>query len=729
MTNTTEHITETRSDELTAYEGDQPYLFASYLHTDRPMVEAILGYLHRRGFRIWYDTEITPGVEWEKYIKKKVDGSSSFLCFLSSGAHTHPVVMEEISQAIQKKKAIQEEEKDDSYQIVFVFFDRIAPSDYRADIKWVIEKMQWVNFRKPGGITEERIGKLCSAEWPKEIIDNDYRKSRGLEKWETFVKKHRIDTLEDEVFWLGGTVGTRVERVLCNDYIPHGSASGEDAEAIPFYQISPSQVMHDTAYPIVMDNQWVPTELLDDDLFLKEGMLEETISAKINLRRKNEILKSLVHNWQIVVNRASMVNSEIFSEWYGPGSSDRDAFAKLLEDNAILLFLMGENGPADKPAFDHNKKWLKQWTLFCKDHPVPCLKFDWDNPEGNKYETSVGLGYAFQNFCLTLADDDYTLEYLEEVFDIPEDTGSDEGRNREAFASCWKQVQQDVIRYRQESKTKTYNRETFYKHFLVEGAEVSRCVLDLEHNEFAKEMKQIIDFQYALNLPKALGLRPVIPSDCKLDPDLIRSGSTMDYKEIAADELIFAVKEFRAGFLKAKRTMSLPDKLELSLAEVCELRYVEEWRRYINAVTDGRKRSHLDQVDFFEIQKVWGEYVSLLEHIRKYDKENGKGNGWEERPAALSILFKFDEMTLTAVYTAEGKCSFSGPPMEKVKSFLNRRSILRIDYMCCDVTSEGQDNIQDNILMTELRLFEGITAENGFEVYQKLWDAMEEQKK
>ena len=175
--------------------------------------------------------------------------------------------------------------------------------------------------------------------------------------------------------------------------------------------------------------------------------------------------------------------------------------------------------------------------------------------------------------------------------------------------------------------------------------------------------------------------------------------------------------------------MSLPDKLELSLAEVCELRYVEEWRRYINAVTDGRKRSHLDQVDFFEIQKVWGEYVSLLEHIRKYDKENSKGNGWEERPAALSILFKFDEMTLTAVYTAEGKCSFSGPPMEKVKSFLNRRSILRIDYMCCDVTSEGQDNIQDNILMTELRLFEGITAENGFEVYQKLWDAMEEQKK
>ena len=199
----------------------------------------------------------------------------------------------------------------------------------------------------------------------------------------------------------------------------------------------------------------------------------------------------------------------------------------------------------------------------------------------------------------------------------------------------------------------------------------------------------------------------------------------MDYKEIAADELIFAVKEFRAGFLKEKRTMSLPDKLELSLAEVSELRHAEEWRRYINAVTDGRKRSHLDQVDFFEIQKVWGEYSGLLEYIRK----KRKGNGWKKCPAALSILFKFDEMTLTAVYTAEGKCSFSGPSMEKVKSFLNRRSILRIDYMCCDVTDEGQDNIQDNILMTELRLFEGITAENGFEVYQKLWDAMEEQKK
>ncbi len=45
-------------------------------------------------------------------------------------------------------------------------------------------------------------------------------------------------------------------------------------------------------------------------------------------------------------------------------------------------------------------------------------------------------------------------------------------------------------------------------------------MLDLSKQPFVKEFKQIIDMHYSLNLPKALGIQPLVPADSLLQADV-----------------------------------------------------------------------------------------------------------------------------------------------------------------------------------------------------------------
>ena len=47
------------------YEGQEPYIFASYSHRDSETVLPILDALNKRGFRVWYDEGIPWTAEWK----------------------------------------------------------------------------------------------------------------------------------------------------------------------------------------------------------------------------------------------------------------------------------------------------------------------------------------------------------------------------------------------------------------------------------------------------------------------------------------------------------------------------------------------------------------------------------------------------------------------------------------------------------------------------------------
>ncbi|MFX0004842.1 MAG: tetratricopeptide repeat protein, partial [Promethearchaeota archaeon] len=51
-----------------AYEGDKPFIFVSYSHTDKLQVYPIIDYLNKKGIHIWYDEGIPISENWKKSI-------------------------------------------------------------------------------------------------------------------------------------------------------------------------------------------------------------------------------------------------------------------------------------------------------------------------------------------------------------------------------------------------------------------------------------------------------------------------------------------------------------------------------------------------------------------------------------------------------------------------------------------------------------------------------------
>lgn len=87
-----------------AYEGDEPYIFASYAHADAHMVFPELKRLNDLGLNIWYDQGIAPGNEWTEEIGEALDGCSLFIVFISRTSAESINVRNEINYALHEKK-------------------------------------------------------------------------------------------------------------------------------------------------------------------------------------------------------------------------------------------------------------------------------------------------------------------------------------------------------------------------------------------------------------------------------------------------------------------------------------------------------------------------------------------------------------------------------------------------------------------------------------------------
>ena len=89
---------------ITPYEGDAPYIFISYAHSDGPRVFPIIEKMDAAGFRIWYDDGIAPGSEWPENIADHLNRCNVFLAFLSNTSIDSPNCRREINYALSKRK-------------------------------------------------------------------------------------------------------------------------------------------------------------------------------------------------------------------------------------------------------------------------------------------------------------------------------------------------------------------------------------------------------------------------------------------------------------------------------------------------------------------------------------------------------------------------------------------------------------------------------------------------
>ena len=87
-----------------AYEGDEPFVFVSYSHTDRLQVYPIIDYLNKTGTNIWYDEGIPVSEDWKSSIVNNLERCSGFLVFITPQIIDSEYVRKEISFALKKQK-------------------------------------------------------------------------------------------------------------------------------------------------------------------------------------------------------------------------------------------------------------------------------------------------------------------------------------------------------------------------------------------------------------------------------------------------------------------------------------------------------------------------------------------------------------------------------------------------------------------------------------------------
>jgi len=64
---------------------DAPYVFISYAHIDRQLVQPYVTRLEKHGLSLWWDETITPGFGWIEEIADAIVESSVFLLFVTRG--------------------------------------------------------------------------------------------------------------------------------------------------------------------------------------------------------------------------------------------------------------------------------------------------------------------------------------------------------------------------------------------------------------------------------------------------------------------------------------------------------------------------------------------------------------------------------------------------------------------------------------------------------------------
>ncbi len=87
-----------------AYEGDEPFIFVSYAHTDKLQVYPIIDYLNKKGTHIWYDEGIPISENWKKSIVENLERCKAFLLFITPHIVDSDYVRKEISFASKKQK-------------------------------------------------------------------------------------------------------------------------------------------------------------------------------------------------------------------------------------------------------------------------------------------------------------------------------------------------------------------------------------------------------------------------------------------------------------------------------------------------------------------------------------------------------------------------------------------------------------------------------------------------
>ena len=152
---------------LLPYEGNEPYIFASYCHEDNDRVLPTISFLQRNDYRVWFDGGIQAGEDWPEVIANHLSACEVFLAFFSSASLRSHNCRREFNFAIMENK-----------KCVIILLD---------DVKLTpVMRMQMATLQAIQHFDAGNVEYLC-----KQLLDLEILRECGAEDKTVYVPRRR----------------------------------------------------------------------------------------------------------------------------------------------------------------------------------------------------------------------------------------------------------------------------------------------------------------------------------------------------------------------------------------------------------------------------------------------------------------------------------------------------------------------------------------------------------
>lgn len=659
----------------------EKFIFVSYSHQDMLKVESIIRSLRRHCFHVWYDENgkaISPTTNWDDFINGKIKDATQCIYFMSRDSISRPQVIRELKLMLELKK-----------EIFTIMLEEVPFSRIQDNLlKDYFSKKQVMKVRSYGGVNREFIFALMKQ------LSLDCRDKTAP----------TLD-LSNVTIHTTTSIGNFSSAYIYEDGNPIESYYTKNDQTAVYYKLTIGDTSPSAVFPCSTDNQWYPCEFY---ISSRNRHKEKYAALKQQIQR-NEIMSALLHYQQILLNRAFVLNASFLNSCYWKESDKYDsdeaqAFAELISNGSICIYLMHENDPTEFGEYDIRSHIKEAWIEFCRSARLHCVKLDW-NPEVNRSECTHRLYTPFYEFCVTLCDDPLRITSLMDALDIPRE-------KYDAFLKRLIQVRNKVIK-----NGFSYTRNQFYIDFVTcKGTKVSDSIFD-RRKPFAIELKKIIDLKYNCNFADACQCLLKEPNDSLQRISLMENTvrMAMYQNEMKFEDLSFAISEFSIKFSSSR--VKLPKLENFTFVMINDLRKNNSaWSEYIALLDIMSRRANQWMVDFNLMENALKSFDEIVTSFRKYiDSEN-----CIEADSAISIIYQIDNQRITTVYNYTKGVRYFESNQKKTSVGL---SPIRI-YFCYGDALDP--NIHDSI-SSEILFYQGVTDISALEFSNKLTNYLKQE--
>lgn len=358
--------------------------------------------------------------------------------------------------------------------------------------------------------------------------------------------------------------------------------------------IDPDGLEIDAVVPQCLDNQYVSDRIFR--LMVDRGVDYEDDQIR-QLRERDfrrEFLRPLIYSSQVVIQRASLLNSDFLYQHYHPRSGeDLVAFASLIRSRAVVPYLYTEDALGEQVTFDTRPdgELAVRALLQQLGDDVTCVRLA-RSAEANRRKAELmatDFGVKLGRVHHLTRDQ---RNALGSELCVDPDVLQREGM-WDAFVAATRKFGRYVFDKVDElgEQDRVLTRNDVYRDlFMAEGGDVA-------HGQFRKpggddpfffELKKYVDLAYNANLPDHLGrytfTPTALPSRLALQDQAGVGYSHDQIGSVVSDpEAITAIR--RAFMASSQSAMSLPLLSDLSMVDVVRIRQLPEWAAFRDAQT------------------------------------------------------------------------------------------------------------------------------------------------